>query len=260
VFSVPSSDTKKHYDLSIGKCDYQYVTWDLQPGDGVYGDFTVTYPSSGKAIQFFIADSATYQFWAKGNPISADVSITDTSGSFKYKIPNSDTWYFVFSNPVDWVDSRKVSFNLCLDQTPPDITTNLVAGMTYSGTEQISVTATDATFNIQSIILSIDSVQVTKTSTSPLSYSWYTSAYDKGTHTVRITASDDVGNTDYQELVVNVASAATTRSTSTGTTTTATSMQAGGLDITRFGSVLIICGIAVAIVLVLKRRFPLGGS
>jgi hypothetical protein len=104
---------------------------------------------------------------------------------------------------------------------------NLAAGETCSGTEVISASINEATFDIH-VVLSIDSVGVSTQSSSSFSYSWDTTKYSNGTHTIRIAADDTVGNERYEEVVVNVANAITTRSTSTSTTTTTTSSQAGG--------------------------------
>jgi len=87
-------------------------------------------------------------------------------------------------------------------------------------------------------------------SDSSFSYSWTTTGYSNGAHTIRITASDNVGNSGYEEVVVNVANVVTTTSTTSTTTTsrsTTTGTQQDMLSPTFTGVVLaVVLSIAAA--------------
>jgi hypothetical protein len=80
---------------------------------------------------------------------------------------------------------------------------NLYEGEVCSGTETISATITEVTFNIEDVTLYIDGDFVRSYSGS-FSYSWDTTDYPNGDVQVRIVASDDVGNTAYESVIVSV--------------------------------------------------------
>jgi hypothetical protein len=87
------------------------------------------------------------------------------------------------------------------DTTPPSVSiTNPSNGATVSGTVSITFTASDAN-GISSRAIKIDGV--TKSTSS--SYSWDTTGYSDGQHTIRCEATDPSGNTGYDQITVTVA-------------------------------------------------------
>ena len=99
---------------------------------------------------------------------------------------------------------KTIQLDLYRDTTPPDIIMELVAGATYSGTKVIAATIIEETFSIDEVKLYIDgSLKVTGYG-SLFSYSWDTTQYSNGAHTVIILASDNVGNSGHEEVIVQV--------------------------------------------------------
>ena len=86
---------------------------------------------------------------------------------------------------------------------------NLNSGSTYSGTKMITATITEESFAISSVNLYIDGHLMDSESDSSFSFSWNTMDYANGAHTIRISASDNVGNTGYVEVTVYVSNIAT---------------------------------------------------
>jgi len=212
------------WTLTVGplSCDwvYGYVTG----GSGKYGDFEVT---SGSDITFYLLNSAEWEHYKNNQAFSALLAYEDVvSHSFAIKLYTSDTYYWIFDNYDALMTTQTVSFNLYSDTTPPSISMNLDAGATYSGIKEITATITEDQFSIGSVELRIDGVLKKTESDSSFSYSWTTTGYSNGAHTIRITASDNVGNSGYEEVVVNVANVVTTTST-TSTTTTSRSTTTG---------------------------------
>jgi hypothetical protein len=86
------------------------------------------------------------------------------------------------------------------DTTPPSVSiTNPSNGATVSDTVSITFTASDAN-GISSRAIKIDGV--TKSTSS--SYSWDTTGYSNGQHTIRCEATDPSSNTGYDEITVTV--------------------------------------------------------
>jgi hypothetical protein len=86
------------------------------------------------------------------------------------------------------------------DTTPPTVSiSNPSNGATVSGTVTISFTASDAN-GIASRAIKIDGV----TKSTGSSYSWDTTAYSNGAHTIRCEATDPSSNTGYDQHTVTV--------------------------------------------------------
>lgn len=214
---VPADDYHSNHNFVVGILGSQYVSWNVQQGDGVYGDFQVTNPSSGgdQAIDFFICDSSNYALWSSGQQASVYQLQQDVASySFHFRIPYDDTWYFVFQNHA-WLTSKTINFDLYMDQTPPSINMNLDAGATYSGIKEITATISEAQFSISSVSLYIDGNLVHSESDSSFSYSWNTATYSNGAHTIRMVAKDNVGNSGYEDITVTVYNAAAATSSQT---------------------------------------------
>ena len=208
------------WTLTVGPLSCAYVYGYDSAGTGWYGDFEVT---SGSDITFYLLNSAEWEHYENNQAFSTLLAYEDVvSHSFAIKLYSSDTYYWIFDNYDALLTTQTVSFNLYRDTTPPSITMNLDAGATYSGIKEITATITEDQFTIGSVELRIDGVLKKTESDSSFSYSWVTTSYSNGAHTIRITASDNVGNSGYEEVVVNVANVVTTTSTIPTTTTTGT--------------------------------------
>lgn len=246
------ADDHYNFEFNIGVLGHDYVTWVLSSGDGAYGDFEVTYPASGddQIITFFICDEADYNDWVGGgSPSVYHLQENVGSYSFEFRIPYADTWYFVFKNYAV-LTSKTVQFDVYRDTTPPAIDMNLDAGATYSGIKEITATITEATFSITEVKLYIDGTLKDTEYDSSFSYSWDTTQYSNGAHTVRIWASDNVGNGDYEEVIVQISNVVPDTTTTTTGGQTAQTMDTNTLlFLGLFGLVAI-----VAVVAILSRR------
>jgi len=220
---VPADDFHRSETVTVGIYYHDYLTWSLSYHNGIYGNFEVTYPASGddQIITFFICDQENYDLWIGGEDSEKYHHQTNVADySFEFIVPSEDTWYFVFTNYALFTH-KTVDVNLYRDDTPPAISMNLNAGATYSSLKVITATITEATFAISSVSLYIDGALKDTETDSSFSYSWNTKGYSNGAHTVRISASDNVGNTGYREVIVYVSNVIPT-STTTDTTQTTT--------------------------------------
>jgi FlaG/FlaF family flagellin (archaellin) len=212
-----AADIHYNYEWTILPGNAHWLSWDLHDNDGVYGDFS----STGNDISFFLVNSANYDKWYNGETFSYYRGSQDVySGSFTFKIPYDDTWYFIFSNRDAILSTSSVTFDLYMDRTAPTFSVDLSTGSTYSDIKVIHVSANDAKFSVSSIKLYIDSWLEKTDYDGSMTYNWDTKEYSNAQHTIRVTVSDDVGNSDYIEYIVNVynfipATTSQTESTST---------------------------------------------
>jgi hypothetical protein len=204
--TVLSDDYHSNHNFVVPVLGQQYVSWSLYQSNGIYGSFQVTSPASGadQIIDFFICDQDNYNLWDSGKSASVyQLQENIGSYSFHFKIPHDDTWYFVFKNHAV-LTSKTINLDLYRDLTPPAIDMNLDAGATYSGIKEITATITEAQFSIGTVQLYIDGYLVHSETDSSFSYSWSTAAYTNGAHTIKISASDNVGNSGYEQISVLV--------------------------------------------------------
>ena len=198
--SIPADDYHSNHNLEIPGPSHTYVYWNLGYGDGIYGNFEVV----DETISFFICDQANYDLWDSGQTASVyHLQEVVTSYSFHFIVPYSDTWYFVFQNK-EFLITKTVNFDLYKDLTPPSIDMSIDAGATYSGIKEITATINEAQFDIESVHLYIDGTLVDTEYDGSFSYSWDTSRYSNGAHTIRISADDNVGNSGFEEITVQV--------------------------------------------------------
>lgn len=213
---VLAADTHNHYDESIGPGSAWWVrAYNYQSGTGFYGDFTTT----GNDISFFLVDEENFNLWYDGESFYSKKSAHDVySGSYEYKSTTSGDYYFIFSNRDAFFWTTTLSFDFYVDKTPPAFSVNLNSGTTYSDIKVITVSATDTKFDVGSIKLYVDSVLKKTEYDGSFSYNWDTRDYANNQHTIRVTVSDNVGNSDYREYIVNVNNylPATTDSTTSG--------------------------------------------
>jgi len=261
VFSPVMVRADDHYNFvfNIGLISHDHVTWALSSGDGIYGDFEVTYPASGadQIITFFICDEDTYNEWVGGGSLSGyHLQENVGSYSFEFRIPYTDTWHFVFKNYA-LLTTKTVEFDVSRDTTPPAIDMNLDAGATYSGIKEITATVTEATFSISEVKLYIDGTLKDTEYDSSFSYSWDTTQYSNGAHTVRIWASDNVGNGDYEEVIVEISNIVPDTTTTTTDEQTGTDGQTGqtmGMDPLLFLGLIGLVAIVAVVALLSRRR------
>ena len=219
---ITSDDYHSNHNFVVSYNTHDWVSWNVDQGDGVYGNFEVTNPSSGddQIITFFICDQANYDLWSSGQSASVyHLQENVASYSFEFRIPSDDTWYFVFRNYALFL-TKTINFDLYMDLTPPAIDMNLDAGATYSGIKEITATITEERFDIDYVRLYIDGSLVDTEHDSSFSYSWNTASYSNGVHTVRIWASDNVGNSGYEEVTVTVSNYVAPTGTTDGGGTT----------------------------------------
>lgn len=220
--TILSADYYSNHNFVIPILGDYSISWALSQTDGIYGDFEVTVPSSGvdQIIDFFICDQANFDLWDSGETASVYHNQDNVgSYSFNFRVPYADTWHFVFKNYALFL-SKTINLDLYRDQTPPSIDMNLDAGATYSGIKEITATIAEAQFDISDVRLYIDGSLVDTETDSSFSYSWDTTQYTNGAHTIRISSSDNVGNSGYEEITVLVSNVVpgTIGSTAPGTT------------------------------------------
>lgn len=209
--TILSEDYHSSHSIVVPSLSHEYIYWDLDYSDGIYGDFEVT----DNTITFFICDQENYDLWDSGETASAyHLQEVVTSYSFHFRIPYDDTWYFVFKNNEILI-SKTVNFDLYRDLTPPSIDMNADTGATYSGIKEITASISEEQFDIGSVRLYIDGSLVDTEYDESFSYSWNTASYSNGAHTIRITATDNVGNSGYEEVTVYTSNPVTTSTSST---------------------------------------------
>lgn len=87
---------------------------------------------------------------------------------------------------------------------PPEVSfTTLTSNATVSGTKTISASATDDK-GVDRVEFWVDGVKKSTDYSSPYNWSWDTTNYSDGTHTVRVVAYDGDGKSDYQQYSVSV--------------------------------------------------------
>jgi hypothetical protein len=119
-----------------------------------------------------------------------------------YANPGAGTWYimvYAYSGSGSFTITCAITYGSS-DTTAPVVTISAPAsGATVSGTTTISFSATDAN-GISSYKIKIDGTQVATTN----SYSWATTSYANGAHTIRCEATDPSSNVGYSERSVTV--------------------------------------------------------
>jgi len=87
---------------------------------------------------------------------------------------------------------------------PPEVSfTTLTNNATVSGTKAISANATDDK-SVNRVEFYIDGVKKHTDYGAPYTWSWDTTSYSEGTHTVKVVAYDGDGKSSYQQYSVNV--------------------------------------------------------
>ena len=93
---------------------------------------------------------------------------------------------------------------LAPDTTPPTVSfSSPAAGAGISGTVAVQVAASD-NVAVTMVSLSVDGGVATTDSAAPYSFSWNTTGFANGSHTLTATASDAAGNTSSAQITVTV--------------------------------------------------------
>ncbi|MHA1929374.1 MAG: Ig-like domain-containing protein [Candidatus Thorarchaeota archaeon] len=182
---------------------FSYDSWyaERDIGTGLYGSFET---ESG-GVDFFICDDDNYNLWAGGFSAYVYNLVTDSAGlDWSFEVPYTDTWHFVYSN-LDSFNQVRITGWHRIDRTAPVIVLNLGNGDICSGEVQVTATVTDETFEVASVTLLIDGDLVDTETDEFFSFTWDTTEYSEDSHTLRLTATDSLGNSDYARISVTVA-------------------------------------------------------
>jgi hypothetical protein len=123
-----------------------------------------------------------------------------------YNNPGEGRWYImVRSYSGSGAYELTVSLTYASSDTvPPTVSiTNPANGATVSGTVSVTASASD-NVGVTEVRFYIDGTYKATDSSSPYSYSWDTTGYSDGSHTVRATAYDAAGNNAYDQHTVTV--------------------------------------------------------
>ncbi|MFQ5832516.1 MAG: hypothetical protein ACE5H4_07430 [Candidatus Thorarchaeota archaeon] len=138
---VPTA--RANFTLVIPPGGYETITWNTEgePGRGLYGHFEVI---NGSDITFFISDEAAFNDWKDGRSIQAYEVMEDvTSGDYEYLAGGGTTWYLVFDNTDEVSTTQTVEVNTQIDITAPALECSVKNNDVLSGTQEITITATD---------------------------------------------------------------------------------------------------------------------
>jgi hypothetical protein len=200
--AIPSSDPDWPFDIWISGGGSHYFYAYRTEDTALYGSFNVL-TSSG--IDFFICDQSNFDLWTGGHSATAYQRHPSVgSADWTFIIPYSDTWYIMYDNTGNLFYQAHVTGTHRLDNTAPTVDLNLDDGSTYSGTVTITASASDEGFGVYSLILYIDGVLTDTEYDSSLSYSWDTTRFQDGSHTIRIRAEDGASHVTNYEVDVNV--------------------------------------------------------
>ena len=197
---MESADPDWPFDIWIDALSYHYYYADRDEDTAMYGSF-----ESSNGIDFFICDQDNFDLWTTG--YTAQVyKIHHNIGSLEWEfiVPYDDTWYLMYDNTDSLLYQAHVVGTHRLDTTAPTISLSLDDGETYSGVEEIVVTASDDGFGVDSITLYINDVLTEFEYGSSLSYDWDTNQFANGEYTVKVEAEDEAGHIRTVEVDVSV--------------------------------------------------------
>lgn len=154
----------------------------------------------------------------------------DADGTFNTTIPSDGQQYIhtIAVNLDNEPSTNYYSYLVRIDTTAPTISDiSPSSGQSVSGTTSISATVSDASSGVASVKFYIDDTLKETDTSSPYSYSWDTTSYTNGSHTIKLVATDNVGNESQSSVVATVA---TPSPTPTPTTTAASSSTTTSTD------------------------------
>ncbi len=188
-FTVPAGATKVEVKLSFsGSYDFDLSVWD--ESNQRTGGWTATDHSTKTQI-----DNSDYSGYS-ANPEWVTVDPPTTSGTWKtgcYSYRGSGSYTITVTITVPEPDT-----------TPPTVSiTAPNDGATVSGTVTITASASD-NVGVTKVACKIDDGSWTDDTSSPYSWSWDTTSYSDGSHTITCRAYDAAGNTADDSITVTV--------------------------------------------------------
>ena len=245
-----SGDLNWSFTVDVPAGGYYYRYAYRSEGTGLIGSFRVT---SGNDITFFIVDSDDFEKLENDKPFNCYL-LHEKVGSlkWKFKVPYSDTWYIVFDNTYSIITSKHVVGWDGIDRTPPEISINLNDGEAVEGYVHIFASAYDKHFDVAYIDIRIDGDCVAYSYSDSVDYSWDTTEYTNGYHTIEVYAQDTVGNWGSKEISVYVNNPITTTTTHR---TKATVIYDSGIDLAGFIAIsTLLLLMATAVIILVKRK------
>jgi hypothetical protein len=195
ILATPASGTGT---LTHSADQYDQFKVAVNNGDEVTVDFTA--PSGATGLDVVIYDTDKSAFFTRSNVGTISETVTAGGNGYVYITLDTDAT----------ADSGTYSLSVDVGGAPADTQapsvsiTNPSNGATVSGTVSISFSATD-NVGVTSREISIDGNQVSTSS----SYSWDTTAYANGAHTILCEAWDAAGNRGYDQHSVTVSNTVT---------------------------------------------------
>ncbi len=184
---------------------------------------TVTYPPEGAVLSGTVTISANasdpsgvaeVSFYVDGTLV-----FTDTEAPYEYVWDTTTAADGEHTITVAASDTRgnvaEQSVAVVVDNTAPTVSiTSPEEGAIVRGAVTIQVDASDATSGILSVEFYVDGDLVFTDTSPPYKYRWDTTEVTDGSHTIRVVASDEAGNTAEQTISVAVDNTAPTVSIS----------------------------------------------
>jgi len=184
------------------------------------------YYHTGDTVTVTVADASANLDPMAINEVTVDAkSSTDTIGdTITLKETGADTGIFVGyvhlirEPPADreadeivvsaedtiTVTYESLTATAYVDDVAPVIEITAPEDGAFVGGEAVSIAATIDELHLETVSVLIDGVEVKSGGDDILPYSWNTTAYDDGVHTIKVVATDEAGNVGWNSTSVNV--------------------------------------------------------
>ncbi len=197
-------------------------------------------------------------------PAFTNVTMTDLgNGTFIATIPSQDygqsILYYVSANDTygklsELKDGTNYFTYTVSDSILPTVTISQPENQsTVSGTETISVTASDEGSGIERVLIYVDTTLVANLTDGPFTYDWNTTDYENGEHDIHVEVLDNAGNENWVLHVVTVSNEVTTTDTTTDTTTTETELPPTDFTMI-YILAAVIAGIVIVVIVIMFRN------
>jgi hypothetical protein len=211
---IATADTEQSVDYTFGSTialtngvnSYQSLDTTTT---GKYDDFYITVSSTPTSIVAVLDSVGTddfdlyYKYGSTATTSSYNMKSTSASGDESLTLSSTylktGTHYFRVwrygGTGTDYYYFKVTVAGGSSDTTAPTVSvTAPTAGATVTGTTTISATASD-NVGVTSVDFYVDSVLKGSDTSSPYSYSWATTSYSNGAHSIYAIAKDAAGNT-----------------------------------------------------------------
>jgi hypothetical protein len=176
---------------------------------------SITSPATGTVVKGLVAINVSATDNVSVNRVEMAVNgttyATDTSGPYGFSwdstlVPDGNVTLtaYAYDGSGNYA-SRSVTVTVqnTADTAAPNVAiSNPIANTNVAGNVSIQASASDNA-RITSMKVYIDGQLKTTSSSSSVSYKWNTKPVSSGTHTVRVEATDSVGNVGSQEITVS---------------------------------------------------------